>query len=98
MHDSLATYLASTTVCSNLTSYDTTPSGQQEVNYDAMQAIPNAKHHLQAQRLKHFHPTRCNRPNRLACRMIALLHAPTVLRLPMKTPAQLSEQLTLVTI
>ena len=91
MHVSLATYLASTTVCSNSTSYDTTPCGQQEANYDARQAVPNAKLHFQAQWLTYFHPTRCNRPNCLACRMIALPRAPIVLRLSTKTPAQLPE-------
>ena len=97
MHSSLTTYLASTIVCSNLTSYDTTPCGQKEANYDATQAVPNAKLHFQARRLKHFQPTRCDRPNRLASRMIALPHAPTVLRLSMKTPAQLPEQFALAT-
>ena len=97
MHGSLASYLANTTVCSNLTSYDTTPSGQQEVNYDATQAIPNAKLHFQAQWLKHFHPTRCDKLNCLTRRMIAHLHVPIVLRLPMKIPVQLPEQLALAT-
>ena len=97
MHGSLATYLASTTICSKLTLYDTTPCGQQEANYDATQAVPNAKLHFQERRLKLFHPTRCDRPNRLACRMIVLPHAPIMLRLSTKTPAQLPEQLALAT-
>ena len=58
-----------------------------------MQAVPNAKLHFQARRLKRFHPTKCDRPNRLACRMIALPRAPIVLRLSTKPPAQLPEQL-----
>ena len=62
-----------------------------------MQAVPNVKLHFQARRLKHFHPTRCDRPNRLACRMIALPRAPIVLRLSTKPPAQLPEQLALAT-
>ena len=62
-----------------------------------MQAIPNVKLHFQARRLKRFHPTKCDRPNRLACRMITLPRAPIVLRLSTKPPAQLPEQLALAT-
>ena len=69
----------------------------EKANYDATQAVPNAKLHFQARRLKRFHPTRCDRPNRSACRMIALPCAPIVLRLSTKPPAQLPEQLALAT-
>ena len=62
-----------------------------------MQAVPNVKLHFQALRLRRFHPTKCDGPNRLACRMIALPRAPIVLRLSTKPPAQLPEQLALAT-
>ena len=62
-----------------------------------MQAVPNVKLHFQARRLKRFHPTKCDRPNRFACRMITLPRAPIVLRLSTKPPAQLPEQLALAT-
>ena len=67
------------------------------MNYDATQASPNVKPRLQALRWRRFHPAKCDRLNRLACRTTTLPRAPIVLRLSTKPPAQLPKQLALAT-